>query len=98
MQVKFEYEHIHKSVSLTDFRAELRSLCSFIIHENYLGPIMERDYHLYKDKALVALVHRWASLTHDIDKLDNEGLQDGLLYRGMVNEQDMLAWVIADML
>lgn len=98
MQVKFEYEHIHKSVSLTDFRAELRSLCLFIIRENYLGPIMERDYHLYKDKALVALVHRWANLAHSIEELNIEGVQDGLLYDGMVNERDMLAWVIADML
>ena len=93
MHVKFDFERIHKDVSWATFRSELKAFCDDVITKAYHGPIMDAVDGLYKDKAFVVLVHKWA----EYDKLANEAESETWkeLYR---DDRDSLAWIIADML
>lgn len=93
MKVKFEYERIHKKVDIFAFRDELRAFCAFMMTESYHGPIMENADRLYKDKAFVTLLHKWAKY----DKLANDELT-GYCKDMYISDRDNIAWLIAEML
>ena len=93
MKVKFDYERIHKKVDFFEFRNELRAFCAFMLTNTYIGPILENSDRLYKDKAFVALLHKWAEYN---ERAENE--PGGYCKDMYVSDRDSLSWIIAEML
>ena len=64
-----------------------------MMSESYHGPIMDNADRLYKDKAFVALLHKWAKYDKLADNEPSDCLKD--MYIG---NRDNIAWLIAEML
>ena len=101
---KFEYERT--DTTITDFSRNITMFCENELDESAHEKVLGKLGALFKDKAIVYLIMRYANIWHDAEAFERMQFEEEDSIRDLYakwasegyTEARDLAWVIADML